>query len=83
MNFLKKNKMQNKIKKPKPEKFQLEPEPNKKHFICQICKKIPRIEFISLNKFNYTCNCHVNEHLNIIKGVHYSITFMQNKIIIY
>jgi len=39
--------------------------PSNNHFICQICKKIPRIEFISLNKFNYTCCCQVNDNLGI------------------
>ena len=52
--------------------------PSNNHFICQICKKIPRIEFISLNKFNYTCSCHVNDNLGIDKIIEKSISEFEN-----
>ena len=29
------------------------------------CNQIPRIEFVSLNKFNYTCGCHEDKNLGI------------------
>ena len=52
--------------------------PSNNHFICQICKKIPRIEFISLNKFNYTCNCHADKNLGIDKIIEKSISEFEN-----
>ena len=36
--FLRRSKKNKKIKPPQQEKIILEPEPNKKHFVCQICK---------------------------------------------
>jgi len=53
--------------------------PSNNHFICQICKKIPRIEFISLNKFNYICNCQVNDNLGIDEIKEKSIAEFENE----
>jgi len=35
------------------------------HFVCQGCNQVPRIKFIDLNKFKYTCRCHEDENLGI------------------
>ena len=35
------------------------------HFICQKCKKVPRIEFVDLKKLNYTCSCQKDKNLEI------------------
>ena len=58
--FLKRSKKNKKIKSPQPEKIMLEPEPNKKHFVCQICKikfenylEHIRSKFHEQNKMNY------------------------------
>ena len=35
------------------------------HFICKKCNKVPRIEFVYLEKLNYTCSCHEDKNLGI------------------
>ena len=61
VNFLRKNKKVKKIKKLEQEKIELEPSPNKKHNICQICKikyedylEHIHSKFHERNKLNYS-----------------------------
>ena len=58
--FLRRSKKNKKIKPPQQEKIILEPEPNKKHFVCQICKikfenylEHIRSKFHEQNKMNF------------------------------
>ena len=60
-NFLKKNKKTKKVKQIEPEKIELEPAPNKKHYVCQICKvkfedylEHIHSKFHEKNKMNFT-----------------------------
>ena len=48
------------------------------HFICLKCNQVPRIEFIDLKKFNYTCGCHEDKNIEIDKIKEKSIAEFEN-----
>ena len=80
-NFLKKNKKVKKLKKNEQEKLELEPAPNRKHYVCQICKirfedylEHVHSKFHEKNKLNY--NDHFLRMKNTFKRI---VMFNQDK----